>query len=506
LFPLSLATRQKKLPKTSTSEGRNNSKHDPTRRDLMSPEPIGVLTFAIGLYCLALGYRATATVFVVMTMFGAAAAMLIGSANIQPAHLFLLFLALATLSWRQKLRVALRALKFPQPGFWLACLVLYGIATGFFSPRLLARATEIIPLGVSEYPSSGGAVPLGPVSSNFTQAVYLTADLLCFLMIVAVGSTRSGFAAVVTGLICYAFGNVIFALLDLATSATGTEQLLQYFRNARYTFHDNDTVAGMKRIVGSWPEASAFAGTTVGVLGFTGTMWLCARSSRWTGPLSLASLILVVWSTSSTGLFAAPLCLIILYVTAVARSGVRQTSRHSNAIALLVPPIVVAAVLVIVLNDALYKAIWDYIDLLILSKSTSSSGVERGSWNTYAFQNFLDSSGLGVGLGTARTSSFPLALLSNVGVPGTIFFLLFAVSALWVRRAGRGTFPSDARLAARNGCLGLLCGSLVAGPTVDLGLLFFILAGLASCEPEWEDAPSPLPNSRQNLAASLPEN
>ena len=51
---------------------------------------------------------------------------------------------------------------------------------------------DIIPLGASKYPDTGGAVPLGPVSSNLTQAVYLTADLVTIILVVAIGSTHAG--------------------------------------------------------------------------------------------------------------------------------------------------------------------------------------------------------------------------------------------------------------------------------------------------------------------------
>jgi len=144
------------------------------------------------------------------------------------------------------------------------------------------------------------------------------------------------------------------------------------------------------------------------------------------------------------------------------------------------------------------------VDLLVLSKSTSSSAVERGSWNTYGLQNFLDTYGLGVGLGTARTSSFPVAVLSNVGVPGALFFLLFTLTALGPGRASTRSFIADSQLAARNGCLFLLVGSLVVGPTVDLGLLFFILAGLAASRPAvMTAAAAPFLSLRQH--GDLPE-
>ncbi|MBP1847757.1 hypothetical protein J2046_006041 [Rhizobium petrolearium] len=458
---------------------------------MMAVEPIGIFAVLLGLYCLALGLDATIKAFVVMTIFGAAAAFLLGSASVQPAHLFLLFVAIAAFRDRENARLAVKTLGFGQPGFWLACLVVYGALSAYFSPRIFEDASIIVPLGVSEHPLSGGVVRLGPVSSNLTQTVYLAADLACFAMIVAVGSTLKGFQALVVGLIAYAFFNVIFAILDLTTSAIGAQDMLQFIRNAQYTFHENDKVNGMKRIVGSWPESSAFAGTTLGIFGFTGTMWLCRRKSEWTGPFALISFVLIVLSTSSTGLFAAPICLMILYFTALLRCGSRKDSSHSTAVVILTPPLAALAALVVLLQQDIYATVYNYVDLLLLSKQTSSSAVTRGSWNIYGLQNFVDTFGLGVGLGTARTSSFPVALLSNVGIPGTLFFLLFAMTAFAPPNQPSRTLASDIRLSARNGCLCLLVGSLVAGPTVDLGLLFFILAGLAASRPASDGVSAP---------------
>ncbi len=454
-------------------------------------EPIGIFTLALGFYSITRGYGATLSTFIVLTLLGSAAAVTVGGSSVQPAHLFLLFLTIAALRSNELPAIAMKSFRLGKPAFWLTCLVLYGAISAYFSPRLFAGMSYIIPLGASEYPSTGGTVPLGPVSSNLTQTIYLAADLVCFVTVAAVCSTPTGFRAALNGLLAYAAVNVMFAALDLATSATGTQDLLQFMRNAQYTFHDSDTVNGMKRIVGSWPEASAFAGMTVGALGFTGTLWICGRKAGLSGPLALCSLVLIIMSTSSTGLIAAPICLVLLYLTALLRCGVSPESRRSTAVVLLAPPIVVTLALVVVLQESLFRPLYEYVDLLVLSKSTSSSAVERGSWNAAAWQNFVDSLGLGVGLGTARTSSFPLALLSNVGVPGAVLFLFFTVTALRPRMAAR-TLESDVRLAACNGCLCLLIGSLVAGPTVDLGLLFFVMAGLTASRPVAKAAGIPM--------------
>jgi hypothetical protein len=187
--------------------------------------------------------------------------------------------------------------------------------------------------------------------------------------------------------------------------------------------------------------------------------------------------------------------LLILYVTALKRISFRPT--FSTAALLCAPLAVVAVILAAQLDADVSRPIHDYLDQLIFSKSATSSGIERNSWNTTALQNFFDSYGIGVGLGTVRTSSFPVALLSNVGIPGTIFYVLFAMSAFLRRRGTPRTFPADVRLAARNACLGLIIGDTFSGVTVEQGLFFYALAAVACAEPERNVVvASPVPGPR----------
>jgi hypothetical protein len=448
----------------------------------MSIEPIGLLTLIVGLMCLQLGIRAMAATLVVAPLFGAAAAFLIGTANIPPAHLLLAFAAIATFTGRQETANAIGAMRFPEPGFWLMCLVIYGVLTAILMPRLLAGTMDCIPLGTGEYAETGSTVPLGPTSGNLTQSIYLVGALACFAMIVGIGSTRAGVVTIAGALVAYAVGNVLFALIDIATYNTGTAWLLDFMRNAQYQMHAEEEISGLKRIIGSFTEASSFANSTLGALGFTGSMWVCGRWPKVTGPLAIASLMLVVLSTSSTGLVGTPPLLLILYVTALKRVSFRPT--FSTAVLLCAPLAVVAVILAAQLNPEAFGPIHDYLDQLIFSKSATSSGIERSSWNTTAMQNFFDSYGIGVGLGTVRTSSFSVALLSNVGIPGTIFYVLFAASAFLRKRGTPRTFPADVRLSARNACVGLLIGGSISGTTVEQGLLFYMLAAAACMEPE----------------------
>jgi hypothetical protein len=104
----------------------------------MSIEPIGLLTVIAGLLCLLLGHRSAFAILVIATLFGAAAAILVGPANIQPAHLLLAFVAATVLTHNREAAGAIESMRFPKPGFWLMCLVLYGVISAIIIPRLLA--------------------------------------------------------------------------------------------------------------------------------------------------------------------------------------------------------------------------------------------------------------------------------------------------------------------------------------------------------------------------------
>lgn len=460
----------------------------------MSIEPIGALTILVGLICLMLGTGALVHGLAIMAVLGAAAAMLIGAANIQPGHVMLVFLAFGALSRRREAAAAIRAVHPNEPGFWFACLVAYGVASAFLMPRVLAGATEIIPLGTTAFDDTGSTVPLTPVSSNVAQSLYLFTTLLGLITMTAIAATREGFSAVLNALLACCVANSAFAILDIATYATGTQELLGFIRNARYTLHTDSEIAGMKRIVGSYTEASVFARSTLGVLGFTGTLWLCGVRSRLTGTITALSFVLVVLSTSSTGLAGAPVMLLLLYAFAFVRLIQGNAARQAAMFALGAPIIGLAVVLLLLLDPDAGAKVYGYVDLVVLNKASSDSGIERSSWNVVSFQNFLDSWGLGVGLGTARASSFAVALLASVGIPGALFYTVFVFECFLRPRGQPGSLEADIAAAARNGYAGLLIGDLLVGPIIDQGFFFCMLAALAAAiRPRASKAVKPLP-------------
>ncbi len=468
-------------------------------------EPIGLIILCAGLASLLMGRTAPMVLVVLCSGLGAAAALLIGAANIQPAHVVLLLAVLAMVVRPAGAAFFIRAVTQSWPTLWLTLLVLYGVITGYFMPRLMAGTTEIIPLGSSAFEDTGGTVPLGPVSSNFTQSVYMIANLLCFVATLQAASTDQGFRSIALGVLGLAGFNAAIAVVDVATYWTGTQAVLDVIRNARYTLHHEEQIAGLKRIVGGMPEASAFARFTLGLMGFSGMLWISGLWTRVSGPLALASFALVLLSTSTTGMVGLIPVSGALYAVALARALWSRSTAGGTLFLLALPAAAGAFALVLMASADLRTAVLDYVDLLVFSKASSNSGIERAAFNAIALQNFLDSYGFGVGLGTVRTSALPVALLSHVGIPGTLFYLAFLAAVAWPGRKAVSPERRGVRGAALMACFALICGDLIAAPNIEQGLIFYILAGLAAARPARRAEPatrSAMP-SAQPLATAM---
>lgn len=450
----------------------------------MSIQLIGIITVLVGLMVLYGGPRLGIIALTISTLLGSAAAIqlpAVGGASVPPSVLLLVFFA-ATVVSREDLRTSLTTtVAYPRPGFWFLAIVVYSVLAASFLPRIFEGIVTVYPLariGPQNWPII--LTSLVPRAANVTQPLYLVADFVCFV-VTCTFAMKGGARVIALAILCTAIANLVLAAIDSLTYLAGAQSVLSIIRNANYTILDDVDVDGVHRIVGSFSEASAFAYATSGLFSFSLGLWLNGIWTRLSGLLALLLLAALLLSTSSTAygtlaVYGGCLFVICLWTVVAGQATPRQ------AVYVLGAPF---AVVMAIFTAMLFPPLWDMLanifSTMITDKLQSASGVERAAWNEAGIQTFLETSGLGAGLGSSRTSSFIVAVLSNLGVIGaTLYVAFFASLVLSLPRGSDATLESGiARTAAGAWATLLIAGSTMAA-TTDLGISFSILAALSA--------------------------
>ncbi|MCT7375567.1 hypothetical protein [Chelativorans salis] len=449
----------------------------------MNIELLGFVTMVLGVAVLFAPIHRAFSIMVLSTLFGAAAAFSLsglGGASVLVPSLFLVFYGLRLFMAFGEGPV-LAAVAAPRAGFWLLLLTVYALATAVFFPRLLEGMAETMTVQrIAAGRSSISMVPLAPSTNNITQAVYALGGLICFAFTFAYLRRVGSLARLASLILVLGAANLAFALLDVVTYYSGAAYLFDYIRTANYALLTGAEKAGFKRISGTFPEASAFAGYTAVLFAFIASLWLDRVRSWTSGVLAGLLLVVLLLATSTTGLLALVAVILFLGLRSAHGSVGRKPVGRPVFLAGAVLGLPLLILLTIILMPEMVERIMEFLDEILFSKLDSQSGRERFMWNAVAYQAFLDTWGLGAGLGSARASSYLLVLLSNVGLLGTIIFFIFFGSILF-SKAGPGGAGQDiddkiAR-AAKAGLVAGLAEALVSGTVYDLGLMFYLLAG-----------------------------
>jgi hypothetical protein len=445
----------------------------------MTVEPIGLIALLVGMIGLFVDQSFIVYAFLASTLLGAAAAFILdslGGATIQPAHLLLGFLTMKLLGSRDVRAGVLRAVAVGSPGFWLLVTVGYATVTAYLLPRFFQGQTFAF---TARAQGENYAAPLVPTTSNLTQSVYFIGDCVCFLVLSGFGSSEAGRKCLGRAALMCVILNLGFAVLDLVTYATNTGELLSFIRNSTYSMMSDTEMAGFKRVVGSFVEASSFGYWTLGYFAFATSLWLSGIAVRLTLSLSVLSFFALLFSTSTTAYVGLSGYLFVEFVV-IAVNFLFGRIRPQMLVFLICAPIVLAVVVIaICLNDASYAYVTNLLDTMVFNKMSTGSGIERSNWNNQAIQNFLDTFGFGAGNGSVRASSFPIAVIASLGFPGAATYAMFLLT-IWLRTA-RLAPPAVSAIqrAGRSACLAWLIAASASGSFIDLGLPFFAFAALA---------------------------
>lgn len=450
----------------------------------MATNVFGVCVILFGILVQFMHHRYALYGMMIFTLFGAAAAVTLpamGGASILVANAFMIFFAVRTLRITG-LSPAISSLLYPSTGFWLLLLIIYGVIATVFFPRLMAGITET--MVVQRLPAGLSRIALNPLSfssTHVTQTVYALGGIACFAASFAYFRTRNAYQHFLTAFFVLCSLNVLFAMADLITFATGPIDFLDFIHTANYSLMTNVEMGGLKRISGTFPESSSFASFTLILFAISASLYLDHVRPLSSGIFAMAFLILLALSTSGTAYVGLIFVLLMLAVQSVLP--ILHGGKMRKPLLLYAGGLTVIAVmlLVAVLSPTLVEAIGSFLDESLFGKLNSDSGRERGHWNQVAWSNFLDSYGLGVGVGGARASSYLFVLLSNVGLPGLLCFTVFTLSTLFCQSAFRNdTTKRNIVRAIRSGLGASLIAAFLVSTVYDLGMLFYVLAGAAA--------------------------
>jgi hypothetical protein len=353
-------------------------------------------------------------------------------------------------------------------------LMVYAVIGAWLFPRFFAGQTAVFVQ--SKIRGTVVEASLAPVSGNLSQTGYfilggLTTVALCTLLLHSdrIDQLRRGFF-----LWCGLHAGM--GLIDFAGKKAGVGDLLAPIKTANYAIISNAYEAGFARITGAFSEASSFAGASLACLAFSYTYWRMTKSRLAQG-LSAVLFLLTILSTSSTAYVGLPLlCLPVAFsmLASFLRGRVEREEILIGVLMVLGVAVVMAACLY--RADALDPFV-RLINSTIINKADSASGHERAYWNLKSLQSFADTSGLGVGFGSSRASSWPIAVLSQLGLFGSLMLaMLLGVLARGLGGVEQWVAPETAAVAMsiRNAALAGIIANSVSGGSADPGVLFFI--------------------------------
>jgi hypothetical protein len=424
-------------------------------------------------------------VLMVCCLFGGGAAIALpalGGATITPAVFFLPFLLARALAERG-VSGFVSQVAFPSAGFWLLLLTAWSLLATYFLPRIFAGHVLISTIDRDVISSAVQLVALHPVSGNLTQSGYALGGVCAFVAAGALLAGKRRLEHFRNAVLLLAALNCLAAAINWGELYLGLPSMLEYVRNAGYAILAGGELAGLQRISGTFPEASAFSGFTLPLFAFTLSLWLSNVKPAYSGALALASLAFLLFSTSTTAYVGLAIYLTCVGLILAWRGLANGRIPQMGPLMLVGLFGLVALCSVVLFEPELVHRVANFFDVTVVNKLQSDSGISRSSWNHQAWLNFLETYGVGVGLGSARASSYPLVLLSNIGAVGTLLFLVFVFHVF------RGVQPepdlpaAETQRAARHAVLATLIGASVSATVFDLGVAFYAFAAAAVAQP-----------------------
>ncbi|WP_293882179.1 glycoside hydrolase [Sphingomonas sp.] len=441
----------------------------------------GVLVALIGGILMLRASMLTMLVFVMMTTLlgGSAAFYLSTGSSVLPSIEAVLLLTIRCIMPTHRPNGALRtALDANLP---LLLFVIYGVAGALVLPIIFAGAMDVAPLRPVFTPDPFATIPLSFTPQNLTSAGYLFTTMLGAVCAFVAVQSRGAEARVARAGAVVGITHATLGFVGIAATGTPLTAVFDFFRNALYNQVDQE-IGGLARMNGIFAEASNFAAYGFVYFVFATEMWLRGIDRRWTGSASLVLVLALVVSTSTTAYVGLAGYAAILLLRKILFPG---TIPLTNLVAIMLGVLcaAVAILSLFVVRPESLKIVDLVYRMMVVNKSESESALVRIMWAKQGIEAFWISGGLGVGVGSFRSSSLGTAILGSMGVIGVATFAAQTLRVLKPLKQSTYLRTGDARIdvgaAATWTVVAMSIPSFVSAPSPDPGLNWGLMVGIA---------------------------
>jgi hypothetical protein len=437
----------------------------------MSIEIFGYIEILLIFYALFARAEKVVIVMGCLAMFIAAASVTIGGTTLNPAIVFLPVFAFRGLVGGK----APPTKQSRKAAIYFCAFIAYALLATLLCPRIFE---DQITVGWTRHAAGLPDLhPLKPGEGNMTQMGYALGALVCFLASNAIFRRERGTETLIKLAFTLSAFLIFWSFVDLATYYTGTSFLLDFIRNGSYAILSNDTISGLRRISGTYTEASFYASNALALFAFMFSFYQTGVKKRLAGIYAIILFGLLMLSTSTTAYVG-----LALYISWVCFSYLLDLSKKGRIKRSIF--VLSAAGLLAVFAFGLFCVFADGLHLIqqmVFEKLDSHSGTERSTWNRTAWNAFLDSYGFGVGIGSTIASSFVLVLLSNTGLIGTFLYGKFFTSATKIPESGsRPDLTRKAVFACRESLIAFMIGVSLSYFVFEIGMMPYIFLGAAA--------------------------
>lgn len=260
----------------------------------------------------------------------------------------------------------------------------------------------------------------------------------------------------------------------------------ELFHNVKgWSLGYDQTVEDIQRVSGSFTEPSNLATFLLGFTVFLLALGVSRKTFKGLHVLFMLSLTTLLLTTSTTAYIGLTLVgILIITFHFIVPLIIKGKIDRKKVISIIIGMGLTSA-MIIMLATVFWEPVFKIIRVLIVEKGDSGSFVHRLASDFHAIKLFFQTAMLGVGIGGNRPSSFLTWLLSNVGIFGSLLFMIgtwYTAQTAIKSACKEGAHRSDRcslAVAMMWGLVGTLMAKFIAQPDLNFPSLWIWLILLA---------------------------